>query len=185
MNNSALKHASDAVRNGGVVAYPTESVFGLGCDPLNHAAIERLLLLKHRNADQGLILIAATTSQLEPFIQDIEPLLWQSVLRSWPGPVTWLIPAKAAIPHLLTGNHNTLAVRVTAHRIAADLCLACDSALVSTSANLSGQPPAHDAAEVEACFGTQLDYILDGTVGSLKNPTEIRDAVSGDILRTG
>ncbi len=184
MNYPALKHAAEAIKGGGIVAYPTESVFGLGCDPLNHSAIERLLELKHRNADQGLILIAATPSQLEPFIEDIEPLRWQSVLRTWPGPATWLMPAKASINRILTGKHDTLAVRVTAHRIASDLCLACDSALVSTSANVSGQPPARDAREVKAYFGIRLDYILEGAVGSLGNPTEIRDALSGKVIRS-
>lgn len=181
----AIERAVEVVRAGGLVAYPTEAVFGIGCDPTSEAAIERLLELKHRPRDKGLILIAATIDQLENFLLPLTPAQMQRVEHTWPGPVTWLIPASSKAPVLVRGYHNTLAVRVTAHPVAAELCRRAGSALVSTSANPGGEPPAKSAAEVRRIFGNKLDFVLDAPVGEDKRPTEIRDAISGKVVRAG
>lgn len=179
-----LRHARQAVWGGGVIAYPTEAVFGLGCDPLNPEAVARLLAIKHRDSAKGFILIAADIIQLEPFMQ-LTTGLREQLLNTWPGPVTWVVPAAAGVPAWLTGGRDTLAVRVTAHPVAAMLCRATGLALISTSANLGGHPPLRSALAVRRMLRMRLDYILPGRVGARRKPTEIRDATSGALLRQG
>jgi len=177
-----LATARNIIKNGGVIAYPTEAVYGLGCDPFNQAAVQRILALKQRDVVQGLIVIAESVAQLADLIAPLTPDMAARVLPSWPGPITWLVPAAARCPRWLTGNHVTLAVRVTAHPPAAALCRAAGP-LVSTSANPHGQPPARDAQTVRRYFPDGLDYVLDGAVGTAGRPSEIRDAASGAIIR--
>ncbi|MCG6870134.1 MAG: Sua5/YciO/YrdC/YwlC family protein [Gammaproteobacteria bacterium] len=177
--------AARALRGGGVIAYPTEAVFGLGCDPLDPGALRRLLRLKQRDAAKGLILIASGFRQLRPYLAPIPAEILARIHRTWPGPVTWLMPARPWAPRLLRGGHETLAVRVTAHPVASALCRAAGMAIVSTSANLSGGPPARTAAEVRAWFDGRIDYLLDGPVDRRASPTKIYDARSGRLLRPG
>lgn len=178
-----LHAAARWVRAGGVIAYPTEAVFGLGCDPGDRCAVERLLALKCRSAAKGLILIASEWNQLQPWLDRI-PAAWHEKLQSsWPGPTTWLIPAAKHCPDWLTGHHDTLAVRVSAHPPVRRLCQALDSAIVSTSANRSGQRPARSVLEVRLRFGYQIDFVLPGQIGTLTKPTEIRDLASGTVVR--
>lgn len=183
MLSNQIKEAVHVLQQGGVIAYPTEAVYGLGCDPANHRAVQKLLELKQRDRDKGLILIAADFDQLAPFLAEIEGSLKERVLATWPGAVTWLWPAKPEVSTWLRGEHVTIAIRVTDHPLAAQLCRAFGGALVSTSANLSGNPPARNAEQVRAQFGDQLDYVLEGEVGGHAKPSQIRDAVSGSILR--
>ncbi len=178
-----LAAAARAVRRGGVIAYPTEAVFGLGCDPRNESAVRRILALKHRPWEKGLILIAAHPDQLAPYVLPLDPPLRARVLPTWPGPVTWLLPARPETPTWLRGAHQTLACRVTAHPIARRLCEQAATALVSTSANPAGLPPARGAAQVRDYFPEGLDAIVDGPVDPTAGPTEIRDAHSGRVLR--
>ena len=175
----------ETLREGGVIAYPTEAVYGLGCDPDNIPAIEQILALKQRARNKGLILIASEVEQLQPYLEELPEEARHRVLASWPGPFTWLWPAKAQTSEWLRGDFATLAVRITAHPHARELCQAFGKPLVSTSANLSGQPPARNAAEVREQLGEQVDYILEGEVGPHNSPTEIRDALSGELIRGG
>ena len=177
-----LRHAAYRLHEGGVVAYPTEAIYGLGCDPLNRRAVARLLDIKQRPISKGLILIAASFEQLIPFVRPVPGAQMQAVLESWPGPNTWLLPAAGSTPHWLTGGRDSIAVRVTAHPLAAGLCRAFGGAIVSTSANLSGYPPAKTALEVRLrCPGT--DVILHGSTGGSTRPTTIRNALSGTVIR--
>ena len=179
-----LQHAARVLHQGGIVAYPTEAVYGLGCDPLNAAAVYRLLDLKQRPVDKGLILIAANAEQLRPFIDELPAAARQRVEDSWPGPATWVCPARPETPHWLTGRHDSLAVRVTAHPLAAALCAAFGGPVVSTSANTTGHPPACNALQARLrCPGS--DLILHGPTGAMSRPTAIRDALSGALLRAG
>jgi len=178
-----LQRAAQTLRAGGIVAYPTEAVYGLGCDPWNETAMRRLLTLKQRPAEMGVILIASRIEQLEPFITPLDEATLTKLQATWPGPVTWIVPARAETPAWLRGAHTTIAVRVTAHPIAAALCEAAQSALVSTSANRTGEPPARDADAVRHVFGDTVDYILSGEVGGLDRPTEIRDVRTGEVIR--
>lgn len=183
MSSNQINEAVYILQQGGVIAYPTEAVYGLGCDPANHKAVQKILEIKQRDRNKGLILIAAAFEQLSPFLEEIEESLKQRVLATWPGPVTWLWPAKTEVSSWLRGEHTTIAIRVTAHPLVVELCRTFGGALVSTSANVSGQPPARNAEQVQAQFKDQLDYILEGEVGGLAKPSQIRDVVTGKVLR--
>jgi len=185
MDDNAIKQAAESIRAGGIVAYPTEAVFGLGCDPMNEAAVVRLLALKERSVFEGLILIACSTEQLEPFIQPFTPAMETMVLPTWPGPNTWVVPAKPETPLWIRGRYPSVAVRVTAHPEAAALCRESGTALVSTSANLHGVAPARSPIDVRNAFGSRLDFVLDGLCGEQERPTAIRDAQTGAVLRQG
>lgn len=177
-----LRQAVAAIRAGGIVAYATEAVFGLGCDPRNRRAVDRLRRIKQRSLRKGFILIAANSGQLAPYVWAIPP----QALATWPGPHTWLVPARSGIAYSwITGRSRSIAVRVTAHRQAAALCRACRMAIVSTSANRAGQRPARSEREVRRRFGCLVDYVLPGRVGGARRPTPIRDAVSGRLVRPG
>ncbi len=178
-----LREAARCFHQGGILAYPTEAVYGLGCDPRDWYAVERILAIKQRTVEKGLILIAADFEQLLPFVQPLPDDKMQTPLASWPGPSTWLLPAAPDLPPWLCGRHATVAVRVTAHPVAAALCRACGSPLVSTSANVEGHPPARSPIQVRTRFDDRIDYILHGPLGQLSRPTVIRDAASGAIVR--
>ncbi len=178
-----LKQAIRYLKTGGIIAYPTEAVYGLGCDPLNEKTVARLLALKQRAWQKGLILIAADYAQLAPFLEPLTPTLEKRVFATWPGAVTWLLPARAEVPYWLRGQSSQLAVRVTAHSGAATLCQHWGTALVSTSANLSGHPPAKTAFQVRRAFAQTLDYIMPGQIGGRQRPSEIRDALTNVVLR--
>ena len=179
----AYDRAVAALRRGGIIAYPTEAVYGLGCDPANAAAVARLLDLKQRPQRKGLILIAADEAALQPWLVPIDVTTEARIGPTWPGPTTWLLPTAADCPEFLRGEHETLAVRVTAHPIAAALCRAWGGALVSTSANRSGGEPVRDAASARELFGAGVDAMVEGAVGDLDRPTPIRDARTGRTLR--
>lgn len=182
-----VDEAAKVLRAGGVIAYATEAVFGLGCDPQNVQALQQLLLQKQRPADKGLILVAASEQQLHPYLAlpMITEAMWRRVRASWPGPVTWLLPAAKSVSPMVRGEHETLAVRVSAHPQVRALCEAFGGALVSTSANLSDQAPARTVDEVAAQFPDMLDLILLGETTGAAKPSEIRDAVTGKIIRAG
>ncbi len=170
------------LQRGGLVAYPTESCYGLGCDPRNPRALKRLIRLKGRSAAKGLLLIADHFRRLLPFMRPLRPADLARIQRSWPGPVTWVVPAAATCSPLLTGGRTTLAVRVTAHPGAARLCRSLGMALVSTSANKSGQKPAKNAAECRRIFGKRV-RVIDGRIGTRKRPSTLIDLATGTVLR--
>ena len=165
---------------GGVFAYPTEAVFGLGCDPDNQDAVMRLLAIKQRPVSKGLILIASDFAQVAHYLQPLTPA--QRKLTA-PSQTTYVYPALTSAPAWLTGDFASLAVRITSHPAARALCNTLQSALVSTSANVSGQVPARSVLEVKQQFDHKIDAILDAEPGKLDNPTVIRDSISGKIIR--
>ena len=170
------------VRAGGVIAYPTEAVWGLGCDPWNAVAVQRLLALKGRNAAKGLILVAASIEQFAFLLGDL-PERWLDRLAStWPGPHTWLVPHRQLLPLWITGEHETVALRVSDHPLVRELCLTCGP-LVSTSANPAGRPAARSRLRVQQYFADQLDGLLNGSLGGRRNPSTIRDLASAAIVR--
>ena len=180
-----LAEAIVALRSGGVIAYPTEAVWGLGCDPFDAVAVRRLLRIKQREESKGLILIAANFSQVAPLIDTaaLPRERLQAVLPTWPGPHTWLLPCTSVVPAWLRGIHTTLALRVSAHPGVVALCEAFGGPIVSTSANLAGHEPARDADTLDPALLEQIDGVLDGVTGDLTAPTPIRDAASGTVLR--
>lgn len=169
-----------------VIAYPTEAVFGLGCNPDSESAVMALLALKKRPVEKGLILIAAEYAQLQPYIDDSTLSVDQKerMLATWPGPVTWVVPARSTTPAWLTGRFNSLAIRVSNHPDVQKLCRGLGKPLVSTSANLTGLPPCRTADEVHQQFG-QTFPALSGKTGGRENPSEIRDVLTGELIRQG
>lgn len=180
-----LDAAAALLRAGGVLAYPTEGVYGLGCDPHNRAAFEQIFALKQRSATQGVLLIAADFAQVRRYIDftKVPDKVLEEVQASWPGPHTWIFPRSSDVPDYVAGGHAGIALRVTAHAPAAALCRAFGGALVSTSANPHGVPPAMSAQAVRDYFGAALDGLLDAPLGGLDRPTGIRDALTGAVIR--
>ena len=177
----SVLHAANILLRGGIIAYPTEGVFGLGCLPDDQRALWRLLNIKRRDAAKGLIVIAANAEQLQGWI-DLPP--GRSIPEPDPDhPITWIIAPGAKASPTLRGEHASLAVRITTNPVAKALCLAAASPLVSTSANLSGKPTARNRFVLRRQFANVVDYIVPGDCGPASGPSEIRDFVSGRVLR--
>ncbi|MBH4451463.1 L-threonylcarbamoyladenylate synthase, partial [Pseudomonas aeruginosa] len=156
--------AARVVREGGVIAYPTEAVWGLGCDPWNEDAVYRLLALKARPVEKGLIVVAANIHQLDFLLEDLPDVWLDRLAGTWPGPNTWLVPHQERLPEWVTGVHDSVAVRVTDHPLVQELCH-LTGPLISTSANPAGRPAARTRLRVEQYFHDELDAILGGGGG--------------------
>ncbi|MFT6048146.1 MAG: L-threonylcarbamoyladenylate synthase [Arenicella sp.] len=182
-SDRALSDAVAVLKSGGVIAYPTESCFGLGCDPMNRPAVARILAIKKRAVSQGVILIASDVDQVNAYADLASAPLLESILASWPGPNTWLLAKRNAVPDWLSGEHTTIAMRVTAHQTSQHLCKSYGAAIVSTSANRHGRPALTDIGSLRSEMGSELDYILDASIGSDSVPSLIRDATTGQQLR--
>ncbi|PWB57761.1 MAG: tRNA threonylcarbamoyladenosine biosynthesis protein RimN [Nitrosomonadales bacterium] len=182
LTSARVRKLREHLKRGGVIAYPTESCYGLGCDPRNRRAVMKILRLKGRPQHKGLILIGADFSQLQPYVAPLDDEQWQQIAPSWPGPATWLLPAARSTPVWLRGRHRSIAVRVTAHPLAAHLCRMLGMALVSTSANRSGRRPARSYRECVRLFGDRV-LTLPGRTGRRKRPSTIRDLLTGEVVR--
>lgn len=169
---SQLAQASRVIHHNGVICYPTEAVWGLGCHPQSEQAFDRILAMKQRPIDKGVILIAANYQQLRPYVE-LTPDLIEQLKGIWPGFVTCLLPKSTHCPSYLTGQYDSIAVRLTANPFLQRLCQATGTALVSTSANLSGQPPANSLQEAQAMFATAVDYYIDAPLGGADKPSRI------------
>lgn len=179
----SLDAAVAALRAGGVIAYPTEGVWGLGCDPDNDEAVAHLLRLKQRDPAKGLILVAASIEQFAPWLEGLAPELHAPLVASWPGPNTWLVPDNGRSHALVRGAHDCVALRVSDHPGVAALCRAFGGPIVSTSANRASEPSAMSVTEVQEIFGSELDAVVEGELGGLDRPSTIRDLRSGRVLR--
>ncbi|MCK4869937.1 MAG: threonylcarbamoyl-AMP synthase [Gammaproteobacteria bacterium] len=178
-----IEQAVSIMKNGGVIAYPTEAVFGLGCDPFNEQAVQHILELKQRDTSKGLIIIAASWKQIKDFVQPVPELLFRQIQATWPGPTTWIFHTKPGFPQWVTGKHNSVAIRVTDHPIAKSICEQFNGPIISTSANLEGQAPAKTTNEVQTIFNDKLDLIIDAKVGDEEKPTTIYSATTGQRIR--
>lgn len=175
--------AAALLRDGGVLAYPTEGVYGLGCDPDSHDAFQRIFALKRRPQAQGVLLIAASFEQVRPWIGDAPEAAITHAKAIWPGAHTFIFPCSTRVPDWIAGGHPGIALRVTAHAPSAALCRAFGGPIVSISANRHGEAPARSVADIRGIFGAELDGVLDAPLGGLSRPTPIADAVSGAIIR--
>ena len=181
----SIQEAATALRAGDVLAYPTEAVWGLGCDPRNEQAVLRVLAIKQRAVEKGLILVGSQLEQLRPYLDlaAVPAHRLAEVLASWPGPHTWIMPVSDNAPTWLTGSHAGIAVRITSHAGVVALCNAYGGAIVSTSANRAGQPPAHAREALDAALLGLVNGVLCGETGGLAAPSSIRDALSGATIR--
>lgn len=178
----AARSLTAYLKRGGVIAYPTESCYGLGCDPRNRRAVRRILQLKQRPQHKGLILIAADYRQVARYVLPLDAQAQRRLREQGAQAVTYLLPAMASCPRWLRGAHDTLAVRLTAHPFSRALCRSAGLALVSTSANRSGQRPARTYAECQRLFGKSV-RVLRGRVGKRKRPSTIKAWADGRIAR--
>jgi L-threonylcarbamoyladenylate synthase len=174
----SIPEALDIIEQGGLIAYPTEAVFGLGCDPFNEKAVKRLLQLKTRSMSKGLILLINSYDQLWPLVDLTEnhPLV-KTLKQTWPGPLTYLLPKSEALPLFISGEHPTVAIRMSAHLISHALCER--GPICSTSANLSGTAPLKTAKSVMEQFGDTIDGVVSGELGGEDKPTSIVDLLTG------
>ncbi len=168
-------------KKGAIIAYPTEAIYGLGCDPDNKKAIKRLLKIKQRDKSKGLILVAADFSQVQKYLK---PLSEEQQKLTLPGDTSYIFPAKESTSKWLRGDFDGLAVRISKHPLIRELCTKLQSAIVSTSANISGQTPAKTSEEVLMNLGDKIDVILRGNTGESEKPSVIRDSISGQIIRS-
>ncbi len=182
VNSWRVQQAAREIRAGAVIAYPTEAVWGLGCDPWNEEAVERLLAIKNRSVVKGLILVADNIHQFDFLFEDFPQEWIDRMASTWPGPNTWLVPHQGLLPEWVTGMHDTVALRVSDHPQVRDLC-SMVGPLISTSANPQGRPAARTRLRVEQYFRGQIDLILGGQLGGRKNPSVIRDLATGKVIR--
>ncbi|MGO2878861.1 L-threonylcarbamoyladenylate synthase [Halomonas sp. 86] len=178
-----LEVAIHALHAGGVIACPTEAVWGLSCDPDNDEALTRLMRMKERDPSKGIILVAASIQQFQPWLNQLPLELHAPLAASWPGPNTWLVPDNGRSHALVRGAHQRVALRVTDHPLMKALCEAFGGPLVSTSANRAGEAPAMSDEEVAAIFGQEVAAIVAGELGGNPRPSTIRDLASGQVMR--
>ena len=179
-----IKFAINTLKSGGVIAYPTESIFGLGCDPNNPKAVTKLLKLKQRLAKKGLILIGSKAEHFDQYIQkEFRSLAQKKLKESTQLPTTWVIPADKNVPKQIIGSHDKIALRLTSHPIAAMLCSEFGNAIVSTSANINKRAAAKNSLQVNKYFSNKLDYIFYGQTQQYNIPSQIIDMMTGNIIR--
>ncbi|WP_231491922.1 L-threonylcarbamoyladenylate synthase [Microbulbifer sp. HZ11] len=181
----SLASAARILAAGGVIAHPTESVWGLACDPNNPEAVARLVGLKNRPLEKGLILVSGDVDHFSGLLHNLSGDQRARIDATWPGPVTWLVPHFDQVPPWVTGIHHSVALRHTSHRFTAALSRAFGGPIVSTSANPAGCQPARHKFQVLRYFGNDLDFVGGGSTGGRASPSEIRDAASGRIVRAG
>ncbi len=181
MLNLSIREAKPVLSRGGILAYPTEAVYGLGCDPFNQAAVESIITLKGRDAHKGFILLIADWSQLTPLINPVTQEQLAEVHTTWPGFVTWIFPKAPSIPHWITGGRDSIAIRMSTHPVAK--ALSAEAPILSTSANLSGQHPAVSLDGLLQQFPTGIDALVEGSLGSFTKPSDIYDVRTGLKIR--
>ncbi|MFC6053536.1 tRNA threonylcarbamoyladenosine biosynthesis protein RimN [Acinetobacter sp. Ac_877] len=188
MITTSVTEAANCLKQGQVLAYPTEAVWGLGCDPHNEKAFQEILRLKQRPIEKGVILLAGQISQVEHLLKNLSPEIRNQIIDSWSNrssserATTWLLPATEDIPTWIKGNHPKVAVRVTTHPLCIALCNAFNGYIVSTSANTAGLEPARSLQDATHYFKNELNY-LNGDLGLSREPSKIIDAETGDIIR--
>lgn len=180
---SSIQKACEALEAGQIIAYPTEGVFGLGCRWQDQSAVQQLLALKQRPISKGLIIVGSQWTHLSPLLGAVPALQLAQIKASWPGPVTWVFPASHAAPAWITGDHSTIAVRLSAHPIIQLLCDRLGQGIVSTSANLASEPPIRAWQAVQRQFASQVAVVIPEDAGQLEKPTPIYDAITGQTLR--
>ena len=182
LNQSIIEKSVEIVNQGGVIAYPTESTYGLGCDPANLDALKRILQIKQRPAEKGLIILVSNIEQAKPYLQPLDSAQLEQMTQPRERATTWLVARNSELPIELCGTHPKIAVRITQHPIARAICEGLGYPLVSTSCNLSGQEALSDAEVIEAQMGEQLDLVVPGEVGG-QAASQIIDLETGRILR--
>ena len=181
---SSLIRCISALYQKKIIAYPTESMFGLGCDPTSSKAVKRLLDLKKRSIKKGFILVASNYNQIKMYINESQLSVQNKKMMflHWPGPYTFLLPANSLVPYWLTGEFNTVAVRISSHSSIIKLCNVFGKALISTSANFANMSPCLTQKDVFKNFGSNFP-LLHGNIGNECNPSKIINIMNGKLIR--
>jgi L-threonylcarbamoyladenylate synthase len=177
-----IRLAADIIQNGGVIAYPTETVYGLGANIYNATAVNRIYTLKGREQQKALIVIVHSFDLLQELVTHVSDEASLLIQHFWPGPLTMIFSAKPSVPEFITGGGKTIAIRIPNHPICRELIKACHAPLASTSANLAGGQNPTTAREVAETFGAQLDLIIDGGPSQSNIPSTVLD-VTGKKVR--
>ncbi|MFT5112234.1 MAG: L-threonylcarbamoyladenylate synthase [Parasphingorhabdus sp.] len=183
MSSHIFRVAARTLRQGGVIGYPTESCYGLGCNPMHRRAAVSIIRLKRRSLSQGLLLVGAHIGHIKPYLSAEAMDMLEEPLQSWPGPFTWLLPASKRTPYWITGGRDCVAVRISANRTIQRLCRNFAGAIVSTSANPHGRPSAKTRSQVIRYFPDKLEMVVVGAIDGNPKPSQIKDARTGTILR--
>ena len=186
LNIDELNRAANAIAHGGIIAYPTEAVWGLGCCPWNREAVHRILEIKSRPVEKGMILVGVSEEQFEPLMAPLGVEQRQRMSDTWPGPYTWIVPDPDGwTPEWVRGQFDSVAIRVSDHPVVRYLCASMGMPLVSTSANKAGEPPLLTEQQVEEQFAEVVDFIAPGETGIQTAPSEIRNLVTDEVIRAG
>ncbi|TDO97934.1 L-threonylcarbamoyladenylate synthase [Marinomonas balearica] len=180
---SSVSEIVEIIRNGGVIAYPTEAVWGLGCDPYNEHAVRRILALKSRPEEKGLILITGHKQQLLQWQNQLNERSFERLISLTESPTSWVVPDITVTPTWIRGKHQSVAIRLSQHQPVIDLCNHLEQAIVSTSANPAGEEPAMNIDELKAYFGESLDAIYNAPLGEAKSPSQVKDILTGKVFR--
>lgn len=184
IDENQLSTAVTCLCDGGVIAYPTEAVWGLGCDPYSESAVQKILRLKARSIDKGLILVGSDIEQFEQLLSPLSADKRAMLQSSWPGPTTWLIEDyNQIIPNWIKGSFSSVAVRVSGHILVQQLCSSFGAPIVSTSLNPAGEAPALSSAAALNYFANDIDLIVEGQLGSSRSPSRIISLDSNQIIR--
>jgi L-threonylcarbamoyladenylate synthase len=179
-----IQQAITAINSGGIVAYPTEAVWGLGCNPWDIDAVKRLLKIKQRSHSKGFVIVASSIDQISKLCTELPQSKLQQLQQTWPGPYNWIIPDKQSwFPNIVRGGHSGIAIRVSDHPLIKKLCNAAGHPLISTSANISGQLPCLTAQQVDTVFADKISGFINGDLGDSTQPCLIRDLTTGKIIR--
>jgi L-threonylcarbamoyladenylate synthase len=178
-----IYQARHVLQTSGVIVYPTETVWGLGCDPFDEHALNRILAIKRRDAKKGLILVGANIQQFDFLLKDITSAQRAELESNWPGPVTYLVPHHNKVSPLVYGQFESVAIRVSSHPMVRQLCEQFGGPIVSTSANYAGQPTARNPVQARLLFGSEVDFILSGPLDQASGPSRIVDLNTGRIIR--
>lgn len=180
---TSVEELAAIIREGGVIAYPTEAVWGLGCDPFNEAAVRRILTLKSRPESKGLILVSGAQEELSPWLNTLDSKAAQRLISQNETPTSWVVPDIQITPSWVRGEHQSVAIRLSQHQPVQRLCAAFKGVIVSTSANPAGLEPAMSAEEVNAYFGDRIDAIFDASLGDASQPSQVRDILTDTLFR--
>lgn len=185
-NELTVSNEIEALTQGKLIVYPTEAVWGIGCDPANERAVMSLLEAKQRPVEKGLILVAANLSQcLEYFDYEAVPIEKRAeIFSSWPGPITWLLPAKSSTPTWITGGSDVIAIRISAHPTIQRICKTFNKPIISTSANITGTPVCTELNDAQRVFGNKVAFYVDEALGGNTKPSVIQHSITGEIFRS-
>lgn len=182
MNQTQLKKALQALQNGDLIGYPTESVYGFGTDPFNEKAIAQLQSLKARPKESAFLMIASNFEQVKKYIGCDDATILKKITSASERPTTWVCPASDLVPEFLWGPNQTIAIRITNFPLCVELCNAFGGPIISTSANFKGQNPAKTYAEMQK-FSDKLAYIIDAPCGTATRPSTIIDLITDKVYR--